>query len=252
MIRIIMHGCNGKMGQVISDLVKQDPEVEIVAGLDATDKIDNGYPVFTNIFECNVEADVIIDFSIAKAVDPLIEFAKERALPLVLCTTGLSEVQLKNVEEASTFIPILRSSNMSLGVNALVSLVKAATEMLANNNYDIEIIEKHHNLKVDAPSGTALMFSEAINSVLKDPYAYNYDRHDASVPRPKNEIGMHTVRGGTIVGEHSILFAGQDEVIEFKHTAQSKAIFANGAIKAAKYLSTKTKGMYDMNNVIFG
>jgi 4-hydroxy-tetrahydrodipicolinate reductase len=252
MIKIIMHGCNGKMGQVISQLVKEDPEAEIVAGLDTKDTIENGYPVFTNVNECNIEADVIIDFSIAKAVDPLIEYAKERSLPLVLCTTGLSEDQLKKVKEASDVIPILRSSNMSLGVNALVSLVRAATEMLAQSNYDIEVIEKHHNQKVDAPSGTALMFSEAINDALNNEYEYNYDRHLSNEPRPKKEIGMHTVRGGTIVGEHTVLFAGLDEVLEFKHTAQSKAIFGNGAVRAAKYLINKEKGLYDMNNVIFG
>ncbi|MFP4698173.1 MAG: 4-hydroxy-tetrahydrodipicolinate reductase [Eubacteriales bacterium] len=252
MIKIIMHGCNGKMGQVISGLVADDSEAKIVAGIDAFDNIDNKYPVFTNINECEVEADVIIDFSIAKAVDSLIDYAKEKVLPLVLCTTGLSEEQLAKVKEASEDIPILRSSNMSLGVNALVSLVKAATEILGNSNYDIEIIEKHHNQKVDAPSGTAIMFAEAINEVLNKNFKYNYDRHTQTEKREKEEIGMHTVRGGTIVGEHSILFAGLDEVIEFKHTAQSKAIFGNGSVKAAKYLVNKEKGMYDMNNVIFG
>ncbi|TCK90620.1 dihydrodipicolinate reductase [Natranaerovirga hydrolytica] len=252
MIKIIMHGCNGKMGQVISDLVKADKEAEIVAGIDSKDSIDNGYPVFTDITKCDVKADVIIDFSIAKAVDALIDFAIEKSMPLVLCTTGLSEAQIKKVEDASGIIPVLRSSNMSLGVNALVSIAKAATEILAKSNYDIEIIEKHHNQKVDAPSGTAIMFAEAINEVLNNTYSYNYDRHESNDPRPKEEIGMHTIRGGTIVGEHSILFAGQDEVIELKHTAQSKAIFANGSIKAAKYLTKKSSGLYDMNNVIFG
>lgn len=252
MIKIIMHGCNGKMGQVISDLVKADTEAEIVAGIDRKDNGNNDYPVFTSPMACDVEADVIIDFSIATAVDAVIDYAKERQLPLVLCTTGLSDEQLSKVKEASAIIPILRSSNMSLGVNAMVSLVRAATEILAKSNYDIEIIEKHHNQKIDAPSGTALMFAEAINEAANNKYHYAYDRHATNEKRTDKEIGIHTVRGGTIVGEHSVLFAGLDEVIEFKHTAQSKAIFGNGAIKAAKYLIAKEKGIYDMNNVIFG
>lgn len=252
MIKIIMHGCNGKMGQVISSLVELDSDTKIVAGIDAYDNKNNDYPVFTSLKECQVEADVIIDFSIAKAVDDLIEYAIDRMLPLVLCTTGLSNEQLHKVKQASSIIPILRSANMSLGVTALINLVKVATEMLARKDYDIEIIEKHHNQKVDAPSGTALAFAEAINEVLNNSYEYKYDRSQERELRTKKEIGMHAVRGGTIVGEHSIIFAGIDEVIEFKHTAQSKAIFANGAVKAAKYLANKDKGLYDMNNVIFG
>ena len=252
MTKIIMHGCNGKMGQVISNLVNEDSEAVIVAGIDAYDNKNNNYPVFTSMDDCKVEADVIIDFSIAKAVDALIEYAKNRELPLVCCTTGLSEEQIEKLGEASEIIPVLRSANMSYGVNALISIVKAATEILSRSDYDIEIIEKHHNQKLDAPSGTALALADAINEVLSNSLEYKYDRHLDNEKRNKNEIGIHAVRGGSIVGDHSILFAGKDEVIEFRHTAQSKAIFADGAIKAAKYIAKKEKGMYDMKNVIFG
>lgn len=250
MTRLIMHGCNGHMGQVISDIVRDDPDAEIVAGIDIVDNRENGYPVFTNIFDCDITADAIIDFAAAKAVDTLLDYVVERQLPLVLCTTGLSEEQLQKVEEASKKVAILRSANMSLGINTLLKMVKTATKVFADAGFDIEIVEKHHNKKVDAPSGTALALADSINEALEEPYEYVYDRSGRREPRPKKEIGLSAVRGGTIVGDHDIIFAGTDEVITFSHTAYSKAVFGKGAVQAGKFLAGKAPGMYDMQQVI--
>lgn len=250
MTRIIMHGCNGHMGQVISDIVREDPDTEMVAGIDILDNRENGYPVFTNIFDCDITADVIIDFAAAPAVDNLLQYVVERQIPLVLCTTGLSEEQLEKVEEASKKVAILRSANMSLGINTLLKMVQTATKVFADAGYDIEIVEKHHNKKVDAPSGTALALADSINEALSEPYEYVYDRSMRREPRPKKEIGLSAVRGGTIVGDHDIIFAGTDEVITFSHTAYSKAVFGKGAVQAGKFLAGKPAGMYDMQQVI--
>lgn len=250
MTRIIMHGCNGHMGQVISDIVRDDPDAEMVAGIDIVDNRENGYPVFTNIFDCDVTADVIIDFAAAQAVDTLLDYVTERQIPLVLCTTGLSAEQLQKVEEASKKVAILRSANMSLGINTLLKMVKTATKVFADAGYDIEIVEKHHNKKVDAPSGTALALADSINEALEEPYEYVFDRSGRREARPKKEIGLSAVRGGTIVGDHDIIFAGTDEVITFSHTAYSKAVFGKGAVQAGKFLAGKAPGMYDMQQVI--
>lgn len=250
MTRVIMHGCNGAMGQVITRLVKEDPEVEIVAGIDLNDKNDNDYPVFTKIEDCQVEADVIVDFSVAKAVDAVIDYAVKRQMPLVLCTTGLSEEQLKKAQVASEKIAVLRSANMSLGVNTVFKLAALGAQVLANAGYDIEIVEKHHKLKLDAPSGTALAIADAMNEVLNNEYIYKLDRSQERARRGEKEIGIQAVRGGTIVGEHEVFFCGPDEVIEIKHTAYSKGIFGKGAISAAIFLKDKTQGMYTMSDVI--
>lgn len=250
MVRVIMHGCNGKMGQVISKIVKEDANAVIVAGIDTYTGIENSYPVFANIAECDVEADVVIDFSNAAAVDGLLDCCVERNLPVVLCTTGLTPEQLEKVKSASEKTAVLKSANMSLGVNMLLKLLQDATKVLAPAGFDIEIVEKHHNQKVDAPSGTALAMADSINEALDNEYAYTYDRSQVRQKREKKEIGISAVRGGTIVGEHEIIFAGEDEVIEFKHTAHSKAVFAKGAVEAAKFLSGKPAGLYDMKDVI--
>lgn len=250
MVRLIMHGCNGKMGQVISKIVKEDPEVMMVAGVDRYQGIANDYPVFSTIEDCDVEADAIIDFSNASAVDGLLKYCVEKNMPVVLCTTGLSEEQLEHVKIASEKVAVLKSANMSLGVNLLLKLLKDATKVLANAGYDIEIVEKHHNLKVDAPSGTALAMADSMNEVLNEEYNYVYDRSQVRQKRDKKEIGISAVRGGTIVGEHEVIFAGEDEVIEFKHTAYSKAVFAKGAVEAGKFLKGKGAGLYDMKDVI--
>ena len=250
MVKIIMHGCNGHMGQVISGIVEKDPDAEIVAGIDIADQGKNSYPVFTDIDTCQVEADAIIDFSSAKATDKLLEYSAARQIPVVLCSTGLSEEQLAKVEETSKKVAVLKSANMSLGINLLQKLVLDAAKVLATAGFDMEIVEKHHRLKVDAPSGTALALADSINEAMDNKYHYVYDRSQKREKRDDKEIGISAVRGGTIVGEHEIIFAGQDEVIEFKHTAYSNAIFGKGAVEAAKFLAGKPAGRYDMSDVI--
>lgn len=250
MVKIIMHGCNGHMGQVISGIVEKDPDAEIVAGIDIADQGKNSYPVFTDIDACQVEADAIIDFSSAKATDKLLEYSAARQIPVVLCSTGLSQEQLAKVEETSRKVAVLKSANMSLGINTLLKLVQDAARVLAAAGFDMEIVEKHHRLKLDAPSGTALALADSINEAMDNQYHYIYDRSQKREKRDDKEIGISAVRGGTIVGEHEIIFAGQDEVIEFKHTAYSKAIFGKGAVEAAKFLAGKPAGRYDMSDVI--
>ena len=250
MVKIIMHGCNGHMGQVISGIVEKDPDAEIVAGIDIADQGKNSYPVFTDIDACQVEADAIIDFSSAKATDKLLEYSAARQIPVVLCSTGLSQEQLAKVEETSKHVAVLKSANMSLGINTLLKLVQDAARVLAAAGFDMEIVEKHHRLKLDAPSGTALALADSINEAMDNQYHYVYDRSQKREKRDDKEIGISAVRGGTIVGEHEIIFAGQDEVIEFKHTAYSKAIFGKGAVEAAKFLAGKPAGRYDMSDVI--
>lgn len=252
MVKIIMHGCNGHMGQVISGIVEKDPDAEIVAGIDIADQGKNSYPVFTDIDACQVEADAIIDFSSAKATDKLLEYSAARQIPVVLCSTGLSQEQLAKVEETSRKVAVLKSANMSLGINTLLKLVQDAAKVLAAAGFDMEIVEKHHRLKLDAPSGTALALADSINEAMDNQYHYVYDRSQKREKRDDKEIGISAVRGGTIVGEHEIIFAGQDEVIEFKHTAYSKAIFGKGAVEAAKFLAGKPAGRYDMADVIEG
>ncbi len=250
MIRVIMNGCNGKMGQCITGICKDDSEIQIVAGVDVYDGIKNDYPVFSSISKCDIEADVIIDFSNAAAVDELLDYCEAKEMPVVLCTTGLSEEQLARVSKVSQNTAVLKSANMSLGVNTLMELLRKAALVFAPAGFDMEIVEKHHNLKVDAPSGTALALADSMNEALENAYTYKYDRSTERIKRDKYEIGISAVRGGTIVGEHEVIFAGQDEVIEFKHTAYSKAVFAKGAVEAAKFLAGKPAGYYGMADVI--
>ena len=250
MTRVIMHGCNGRMGQMISGLCTADPEIEIVAGVDAYTEQKNDYPVFASIDQCDVAADAIIDFSNASAVDGLLDYCEEKQIPVVLCSTGLSEEQLAKVDEASKKVAVLKSANMSLGINTLMSLLKQAVKVLAPAGFDVEIVEKHHNQKLDAPSGTALALADSINEAVDNRYEYVYDRSDRRAKRDAKELGISAVRGGTIVGEHEVIFAGTDEVIEFKHTAYSRAVFGKGAIQAAKFLHGKAAGYYDMSDVI--
>ena len=249
MIKAIMHGCNGAMGQVISSLAETDGEMEIVAGVDLNTERKNGYPVYASLEECP-RADVIIDFASAKAVDHLLDYCAATGTPVVLCTTGLSEEQIRRVEETAKTAAVLRSANMSLGINLLLKLVKEAARVLAAADFDIEILEKHHNRKLDAPSGTALALADSINEAMESQYHYVYDRTSRRQKRDSKEIGIQSVRGGSIVGEHDVIFAGQDEVITISHTAYSRAIFAKGAVAAAKFLAGKTSGLYDMADVI--
>lgn len=247
--KIIISGCNGKMGQVVEQICLADTDVTVVAGFDLT-PAQRSYPVYSAPSNFTGDADVVIDFSNPAALDALLRFCTERRIPLVLATTGFSPAQLEYIAQASKVIPIFRSSNMSLGINVLLELVKKATAILGDS-YDIEIIEKHHNRKVDAPSGTAFMIADAAASALKFDTEYVYDRHDVRRSRNKNEIGISSVRGGTIVGEHEIIFAGRDEIIEIKHTALSREIFASGAVKAAKFLAcVGAPGLYDMSALV--
>ncbi len=250
MTRVVMHGCNGKMGQVITNLCREDSEIEIVAGVDVSNHIQNDYPVYQSIWDCKEKADAIIDFASAQAVDTLLDYSVEKQIPVIICTTGLSEDQLLKVEEASKKTAVLKSANMSLGINTLMDILKRAAQVLAPAGFDMEIMEKHHNQKVDAPSGTALALADTLNNALEEAYVYKYDRSQERKKREKYEIGIQAVRGGNIVGEHEVIFAGVDEVIEFKHTAYSKAIFGKGAIEAAKFLAGKPAGFYDMSDVI--
>ena len=250
MTRVIMNGCNGKMGQCITGICAQDPEIAIVAGIDTYDGIENEYPVFPSLADCTVEADVIIDFSNAKAVDALLDYCVIKQMPVVLCTTGLSEEQLNKVEKTYEKVAVLKSANMSLGINTLLELLKKAALVFAPAGFDMEIVEKHHNQKLDAPSGTALALADSMNEALDQAYTYKYDRSQERKKRDQYEIGISAVRGGNIVGEHEVIFAGQDEVIEFKHTAYSKAVFAKGAVEAAKFLAGKPAGHYEMADVI--
>lgn len=249
MINILLNGCNGKMGQVITRLASQKENLKIAAGHDVSLSINNPYPVYTDFRDCDIKVDVIIDFSHPAGLEKLLEFALSKKLPLVMATTGLSPQDISALETASSKIPIFFTANMSLGVNLLLDLVKKATKIL-EDNFDIEIVEKHHNQKIDAPSGTALAIADAVNSVLEQKQEYIYDRHSRRRKRGKKEIGIHAVRGGTIVGEHSVIFAGNDEIIEINHMAMSKDVFGIGALKAVEFLHNKKPGMYDMNDLI--
>ena len=250
MVNIIMLGCNGRMGQMITDIVSEDADAQIVAGIDIFTNKEREYPVFTDITDCDVPADVIIDFSSAKGFEERMNYAVEKQIPIVMCSTGLSDEQLAFLEECSKKVAVLKSANMSLGVNLLMKLVKEAAVKLAANGFDIEIVEKHHNQKLDAPSGTALALADSINEAMDNQYEYVFDRSKVRQKRDKKELGISAVRGGTIVGEHDVIFAGTDEVVTFSHSAYSRAVFAKGAVTAAKYLKGKGAGHYDMADVL--
>ncbi len=247
--RIILSGCSGAMGKVIAHCAEQRSDCEIVAGIDINANRYADFDVFTSPDQVTVDADVIIDFSHPTALPPLLEMARLRHLPVVVCTTGLSEDQQDLMKTAAKEIPIFHSGNMSLGINLIISLAKKAAQVLGNE-FDIEIIEKHHNRKLDAPSGTALMIANAINETLDNRCRYEYDRHIRREKRPKNEIGIHAVRGGTIVGEHEVLFAGPDEIVTISHSARSRDVFATGAINAAIFLYAQQPGLYDMADLL--
>ena len=248
MIRAILCGASGKMGGFVASAAENDSEISIVAGVD---KINNGekFPVFSSFADINLDADIIIDFSNVALLDSMLNYALAHNMPLVIATTGYSEEQTEKIKKASEKIPIFFTFNMSVGVNLIAALAKKAASILGDG-FDIEIIEQHHNQKIDAPSGTAIMLANAVNSVFGDSLNYEYDRHSVRRKRPKNEIGIHSVRGGTIVGKHDVIFAGHDEVITISHEAQSKEVFAVGAVRAAKFLYGKKAGLYDMNSMM--
>lgn len=248
MLKAILVGASGKMGGFITECAAADTEIEIVAGVDKVN-IGQKYPIFSDFEAINLKADVIIDFSHVALLDSLLDYAIKSKTPVVIATTGYSAEQIEKIKAAASVIPVFFTFNMSIGVNLLCSLAKKAASVLGGD-FDVEIIEKHHNLKIDAPSGTAIMLANAVNSQFNDGYNYEYDRHSKRAKRPKNEIGIHSVRGGTIVGEHDVIFAGRDEVITLSHQATSKEVFAVGAIRAAKFIASKKPGLYDMNDVM--
>lgn len=249
MTNIILSGANGRMGRAISAKVKQNANCRIVAGYDINDFCNNEYPVFTDIEKCDIKADVIVDFSHPSAFSAILSFAKKRKLPLIVATTGLSKEQKEELIAAQTEIPVFYSANMSLGVNLLINLCKKAAAVLGDK-FDIEIVEKHHRTKLDAPSGTALAIADGISEVMENAPSYVYDRHSVRRERAKNEIGINSVRGGSIVGEHEVIFAGDDEVISLSHSATSREVFAAGAVAAAEFMKGKPAGLYSMNELI--
>lgn len=249
MTNIILNGCNGRMGRVITRLAEAEDEFNITAGLDINDFCHNEYPVYTDASECQEDADVIIDFSHPSALSSVLNFAKKRRIPVIISTTGLSDEQKCEIEEASKEIPVFFSANMSLGINLITALAKKAAAAL-EGSFDIEILEKHHNRKLDAPSGTALALADAISDVLKNKPEYVYDRHSVRKKRSPNEIGIQSIRGGSIVGEHEVIFAGVDEVIEINHRATSREVFAVGSLRAAAFMKNKENGMYSMDDLI--
>ncbi len=252
-VRVILGGCNGRMGHVVRQIVSEDEKVEIVAGIDIA-KGDADFPVFAKATDCDVAGHVVIDFSSPAALEGLLEYIVKTGTAAVLCATGYSEEQLESIREASKKVAILRSANMSLGINVVAKLVKEAAKILACEGYDIDIVERHHRHKADAPSGTALILADAANEAIEETvgkkYDYCYDRTDRRMERPVDEIGISSVRGGSIVGDHEVIYAGLDEVIEIRHSAYSKAVFAKGAVRAAKFLAGRPAGMYDMSAVL--
>ena len=253
MAGILLSGCNGKMGKAVTANVAVTSGAEIIGGIDIYADSLYGYPVFGSPAlipdEITKKADVIIDFSNPSALGGLLEYAVKNSIPAVICTTGLNDSQKALLKSAAEKIPVFFSANMSLGVNLVCELAKKAAAVLGND-FDIEIVEMHHNQKIDAPSGTALMIADAIKDELDGDTKYEYDRHSKREKRTKNEIGIHAVRGGTITGEHEIIFAGHDEIIKISHSARSKELFATGAVNAAKFICGKEPGIYDMSAML--
>lgn len=249
MTRMILSGCSGTMGKVVSSCAAERDDIEIVAGIDHHKDVEHSYPLYSSPEEIDKKADVLVDFSHPTLLHPLLEFGKSTKTPLVLCTTGYDKEQVQEIEEASREIPIFYSHNMSLGINLMIELTKQAERVLGAG-FDVEIVEAHHNQKIDAPSGTALMLADAVASASGKQMNYMYDRHSQRKKRTENEIGIHSIRGGTIVGEHKVIFAGPHEIFTISHSAQSKEIFAHGALNAAAFLSRKEKGLYTMADLI--
>lgn len=249
MLSLVISGCNGHMGRAVEDIARSEPDIHIAAGFDILGPGDRDFPVFSSPAQYSGPADVAVDFSHPAALEGLLTWATGRKASLVLATTGYSEEQLFQIQRAAESIPIFRSANMSLGVNVLIGLVRRAAAVLGDG-YDVEIVERHHRRKVDAPSGTALMLADAAAGALPYESEYVYERQSVRRPRGDREIGIASVRGGTITGEHEVIFAGRDEVIELKHSAQSREVFASGAVKAAKFIAGKAPGLYSMTDLV--
>ncbi len=247
MLKVLINGCNGKMGQEVAKRIKETEEVETLCGIDRIDTGDNAFPVFQKIEDINLDPDVIIDFSIPKATFAILEYAKKNKIPTVIATTGFTEEENNLITQYSKDFPIFKSANMSYEVNLMAKLVSNIAKNMPES--DIEIVETHHNRKIDSPSGTALILADSINNSLNNEMKYEYDRHSKREKRSKKEIGIHSIRGGTEVGKHSVIFFGQNESFEITHNVTSRSVFADGAIKAAKFLIHKDAGFYNMNDL---
>lgn len=245
MIEIILTGCNGKMGQAVSEMANSSADFTIIAGVDINNTQNTDFHVYTDISGVENPRGVIIDFSHHTLTSQILDFAISNKLPVVIATTGHTDEEFAKITESSKVIPVFKTANMSLGINLIIELAKKAANIL-QDSFDIEIIEKHHNQKLDAPSGTALLIADALSAELKYNPVYEYDRHSKREKRKFEEIGIHSVRGGTIVGEHEVIFAGPDEVVSVSHRADSRRVFAKGALSAAEYIANKDAGMYDM------
>ena len=249
MVKVTICGANGKMGKVISSVIKDRTDCTVISGIDLNTEPGDGFSVYAKPSELPEKPDVIIDYSHPSGLGDLLEYCLSTGTAIVIATTGYTEEQIAQIKKAAEQIPVFFTFNMSLGINLLCKLAKTAAEVLGGQ-FDIEIVEKHHNQKIDAPSGTAIMLANAINETLDNKYNYAYDRHSQRKKREKNEIGMHSIRGGTIVGEHEIIFAGRDEVITLSHSAASKEVFAVGSVNAAIYLCGRSAGLYDMASLV--
>lgn len=247
MLNVFVNGCNGKMGNVVCELIEESENMQVIGGFDKVSYSDSKFPIFTEVEKINVKPDVIIDFSLPIATLTILDYAKTNKIPIVIATTGFTEEENKIIEEASQIIPIFKSANMSFDIMIMKKIVSWLAPLLKNT--DIEIIEAHHNRKVDSPSGTAQMLADSINESLGNTLHCEYNRHDKHEKRDKNEIGMSSIRGGNIVGEHSVQFIGNFEAFEIKHTSYSRNVFAEGALRAAEFIANKQHGMYAMEDI---
>lgn len=248
-MKVLLSGVSGAMGQNLREVIGNDSDLEIVAGFDKNPEQDASFPIYSDLSKLENIADVIIDFSHFSAFESIFDYALRTKTPIVIATTGLSDEQLATIKDGSRELPVFKTANMSLGINVLANALKSIAPIL-EDGFDIEIIERHHHKKADAPSGTALLWADAINGSLVEPKTYTYGRHGRDCLRKENEMGIHAIRGGTIPGDHLAVFAGNDEVLEIRHTALSKKVFAGGAVKAAKFIINQTPGLYDMNDVL--
>lgn len=247
-MNILLNGASGRMGNEVAKAVEKEANMKIVSGIGLEEDLSGTFPIYSKVEDIKEKIDVIIDFSVPKATFKALEYAKKEKTPIVIATTGFSKEELEKIEELSKEIPIFRSANMSLDINLMAKVIKEVAKVLIDT--DIEIIETHHNRKIDSPSGTAILLADAINDVLENKKEYNFDRMQKREPRKKNEIGFSSIRGGNIVGEHTVTFFGENETLEIKHTSYSRQVFVEGAIKAAKFIVTKNTGLYDMNDLI--
>ncbi len=247
-MKVLVNGCNGRMGQEVAKQVKLAQDMDVVCGFDRIDTGDNPFPVFTKIEEIDILPDVIIDFSVPEATFKILEFAKQKQIPIVIATTGFSETEIKKINNYAENLPIFKSANMSYEINLMAKMVSELAVKLENS--DIEIIETHHNRKIDSPSGTALILADSINEAFNHEMNYEYNRHSKREKRTKHEIGIHSIRGGTEVGKHSVIFFGDNESFEITHNCTSRSVFARGAIKAATFILHKENGLYSMNDML--